>query len=89
MTFNVYVTDPNGTPVMGLYISGNDMLNGETFVRSTDGNGYSNVAMLGTCKAGDPGSVTVLDPQLRYQGTVQYHTLATTVEVRITVVPFV
>ena len=88
MTFQTTVTDLSGTPVQGLLVLGNDMITGETFIRSTDGAGYADVAMLGKCKAGDPASVTVLDPLYRFTGTVQYRTLGGDQVVAITVVPF-
>jgi hypothetical protein len=88
MTFQTTVTDPDGVPVQGLLVIGNDMITGETFLRSTDGAGYADVAMLGRCQAGDAASLTVLDPQYRFLGTGQYHTLGGDQVIRITVVPF-
>jgi hypothetical protein len=69
MTFQTTVKDTAGNPIGGLLVTGNDEITGQSFQRSTDGNGYADVAMLG-CKVGDRVTLSILDPQLRYKGLV-------------------
>lgn len=70
MTFKTYVTDQKGVPIPDLFIQANDENNGLSFTRSTDGGGYADVAMLGSCKLGDRVTFVVLDPSLRFSGYV-------------------
>lgn len=88
MTFKITVRADNGDPVQGIWVSGNDMINGETFNRFTDGAGFCDLAMLGSCKRGDAASILVLDPEYRYKGTTQYKTLGEDQTLEIIVVPF-
>ena len=70
MTFKTTLVDTNGAPIGGMAVIAGDEITGESFPRSTDGNGYADVAMLGSCKVGDRVTLTVFDPQLRYKGFV-------------------
>jgi hypothetical protein len=71
MTFKTYVKDPDGKPIAGVLVTANDEITGESFQRSTDGEGYADVAMLGHSAPGHRVTFSVLDPQMRYQGSVQ------------------
>jgi hypothetical protein len=74
MTFKTTVTAKSGPtagqPIDGLIVTAGDEMNGESFPRSTDGGGYADVAMLGTCKVGDRVTLWVIDPQMRFKGQV-------------------
>ena len=70
MTFKTFVKDSSGTPIIDIFVIANDLNNGESFSRSTDGGGYADVAMLGSCQVGDHVTLVVLDPQLRFKGAV-------------------
>src|ERR1019366_7246642 len=74
------VTDANGAPIGGIAVIAGDEITGESFPRSTDGNGYADVAMLGSCKVGDRVTLTVFDPQLRFKGFVLGDALVITAE---------
>lgn len=94
MTFKITVrtAQPDGTliPVMGLYVSANDLMNGKIFGRSTDGNGYGDVAAPGF-EPGHRVTVKVDDPTYRYQGIVKgdaYEVGHTDMTLEYVVVPF-
>lgn len=70
MTYEPTVTDQNGVPIAGLLVSVNNEIRGETFSRTTDGNGYANVALLGHTQPADRVTISILDPQLRFKGYV-------------------
>ncbi len=92
MTFKTTVTDNAGNPIPDLLVGANDEINGESFYRSTDGSGFADVAMLGSCKVGDRVTFSVIDPQLRFKGSVQGDALVITAEDQIITVmldPFV
>jgi hypothetical protein len=92
MTFKTTVSDMAGNPIQDLLVGANDEINGESFYRSTDGNGFADVAMLGSCKAGDRVTFFVIDPQLRFKGSVQGDALVITAEdqiIKVVLDPFV
>lgn len=70
MTLKVTVKNEQGEPVMGLYVVANDLMNGLTFSRSTDGNGYADVACPGFLP-GHRVTLSISDPTMRYQGHVE------------------
>jgi hypothetical protein len=91
MTFQTTVVDDKGVGVEGLLVIANDEMNGKSFMRSTDGGGYADVAMQG-CAVGDRVTIAVQDPQLRFQGLVLGDAKSVTPGdevLRLTVVPFV
>lgn len=92
MTYEPTVKDQNGNPVMGLLVSVNDEITGETFSRTTDGSGYANVALLGHTLATDRVTVSIFDPQMRFMGYVAGDA-KTASEINgkftITIIPFV
>lgn len=91
MTFKVTVKDDKAVPIQGLLVTANDENNGESFSRSTDGNGYADVAMLGSCKSGERVTLSVLDPQYRFKGSVQGDALVIGTSdqvIGVTLVPF-
>jgi hypothetical protein len=69
MTFQTTVVDEKGVGVEGLLVIANDEMNGKSFLRSTDGKGYADVAMPG-CEIDDRVTIAVQDPQLRFKGLV-------------------
>jgi hypothetical protein len=93
MTFKVTAkTTKEGVGVPGLLVIGNDEITGESFMRSTDGNGYADVAMLGSCKIGDRVTLSIEDPQYRFIGQVRGDSLVITTEdqeISVALVPFV
>ena len=92
MTFQVTVITDAGAGIQDLLVTANDEVNGESFSRSTDGSGYADVAMLGSCKAGDRVTLSVLDPAMRYKGNVQGDALVIGAEdqpITVVLVPFV
>lgn len=70
MTYEPTVVDQNNVPVSDVLVTVNNEINGESFSRSTDGNGYANVALLGTTQPTDRLTISVLDPQMRFKGKV-------------------
>jgi hypothetical protein len=70
MTFQTYVKDPDGKPIAGVLVTANDEITGESFSRSTDGEGYADVAMLGHSAPGHRVTLSALDPAMRFKGYV-------------------
>ncbi len=61
MTFKVTITDSiTGQPIQGALVGANDEITGQSFLRSTDGEGYADVAMLGAVHIGDRVTLFVL-----------------------------
>lgn len=85
MTFHCYTKDPTGNPVVGIYIQANVQETGKTFARSSDGGGYSDVAMQDT-PAGH--HVTLLVLAKGFEPYTQYLETGSDQEVRITLSPF-
>ena len=71
MTYEPTVTDPNGNPIQGLLVTVNNENTGESFSRTTDGGGYSNVAMLGRSEPGHRVTISIFDPELKFKGYVK------------------
>lgn len=86
MTFHCYTKDQTGNPVEGIYIQAAVQETGKVFARSSDGGGYSDVAMMDT----PPGlHVTLLVIAKGFDPYTQYlETKPTDQEVRITLSPF-
>ena len=47
MTFKTTVRDSKGQPIAGALVGANDEITGQSFLRSTDGGGYADVALIG------------------------------------------
>ncbi len=70
MTYEPTVTDSkSGNPIIGLLVTVNNEISGKTIQRSTDGNGYANVALAGF-DPNDRVTISILDPQYRFKGRV-------------------
>ena len=92
MTFKMTVKDDKGLPISDLLITANNEINGESFIRSTDGNGYADVAMLGSCRIGDRVTLSIQDPQYRFSGQVFGDSLVISSNdqvIEVSLVPFV
>ena len=80
MTFKTTVRNAvDKSPIMGLVVFAADEMNGAGFPRSTDGNGYADVAML-NAKVGDRITLFVLDPEYRFKGKVMGDALVVSAE---------
>jgi hypothetical protein len=92
MTFKTFVKDKDGKPIQGVLVTANDENTGGSFQRSTDGQGFADVAMLGSTQIGDRITLSVIDPQLRFRGLVEGDARVVTAEdkiVEVVLVPFV
>lgn len=92
MTYEPTVVDQNGAPIPGLLVTLNDEITGESFQRTTDGGGYANVAMLGSTRPEDRVTISIFDPQMRFQGYVLGDAMTAgqaDAKVSVTLVPFV
>jgi hypothetical protein len=90
MTYEPTVTGPDGAPVMGVLVTVNNEMTGESWQRTTDGNGYANVA-LGAAHPDHRVTISIFDPQLRFQGYVAGDAMTAqqaNATVPITLVPF-
>jgi hypothetical protein len=74
MTFKVFVKDAKTQlPIMLAVVQGNDQLNGNGFVRGTDGNGYADVDMKDSALS-TPVTLTIQSP--KYENWVGYFTIS-------------
>lgn len=88
MTLNCTTVDPSGAPIPDILISASVMETGQIFQRSSDGNGYSNVALEGVPPSGKTVLLSVLKEG--YKVWTQTFPITTTDQaVRITLTPFV
>lgn len=70
MTYEPTVVDPDGHPIAGALVTVNNENTGESFSRTTDGNGYANVALLGHTAPEHRVTISILDPTMKFQGYV-------------------
>ena len=68
MTFKTTVVDKDGKPIQGVLACANVENNGATFMRSTDGAGFADVAILGVVPVGSRVTFYVTDPEFRFKG---------------------
>jgi hypothetical protein len=87
MTFHCHTKDDKGNPVAGILVSACLLRTGQTFQRSSDGAGYSDLAVLG----GNPGDDVLLSVVKEGYGVWTEYTklTATDQEVSVSLVPFV
>jgi len=79
MTFKTYVKTASGDPIPGLLVGAADLMSGSGFPRSTDGDGYADVAMQ-QATVGDHVTLFILDPEYRFKGKVMGDALVITAE---------
>ena len=88
MTFQTWVKDDKGQPVINAYVQANVEETGASFTRFTDGRGYADVAVLTPVNVGD--HVTFIVQADGFKINPQYLTITPgNQEVQVTLVPFV
>lgn len=88
MIFKCTTKDQQGNPVPGILITANVLGTGASFSRSSDGNGYSDVAIEGSAAPGADVLLSVVKEGFAVW-TLYTKTTAADQEVSITLVPFV